>query len=87
MPGQEREKLAIVARLSEPIVRDDVGGDVESRLNRDLERVRDEAFLNDVFLDVLRSSEVLQLGDESFDPCQLLAHELEPGHVAAFGYR
>jgi hypothetical protein len=50
---QAVEKLAIGPRLAQTLIGDDVGGDVEHRLNCDLERVLDKTLLPDILVNLL----------------------------------
>jgi len=54
---EQIEQLSVRARLAMPSIRDDVRGDVERCLNRQLQRVFHETFLADVVRELRRARE------------------------------
>ncbi len=77
---QQPEHVAARLRLAQPLVGHDVRRHVESSLNRELERVLDEALLTHIVGDPLGSSQGPQLPDAGFDESELLGDQLGVGH-------
>ena len=78
--GQQREHVAVRLRLSEAIVGDDVRSHVQRALNGDLQRVLDEAALQQIDDQPGRLGQALQIGERRFDCGQLLRDERRIGH-------
>jgi len=77
---EDLEEIAIRPRLPEALVGDDVGRGIQGRLDRDLERVLNEALLADVSADRLRMDERLELADATLDLSEFLGKQLGVGH-------
>jgi hypothetical protein len=73
--GQEIEQLSVRARLAKPLVRHDVGRDVECCLNRDLQRVFDEPPLAQVMREFGRTRQSMEIGDIRLDERELFGEE------------
>ena len=78
--GEQPEHVAARLRLAEPIVGDDVGSHVEQRLNRELERVLDEALFAHVVRDALGPRESPGCWTQDYHERDLLGDELGIGH-------
>jgi hypothetical protein len=64
---EQIEELTIGPRLTKPAIGYDRRGDVQGRLNRDLQRVLDEAKLADIGVDRARACQPPQLGQARLD--------------------
>src|SRR5262249_25056682 len=82
------DQLLVGARLAETLFRNDVRCDVEDRLDRNLQRVLDEALLQQVRAQGTWIAQAPQLPDAALDAEQLLQHQLPVGTIhggVAFG--
>ena len=77
------EELPIRRGLPETLVGHDVRRYVQRRLNRELERVLDEALLLEIVADAVQASHGRELAEARFDEGEPLRDEVRVGHVAA----
>jgi len=75
------EEIAVRRGLSEAFIRDDMRGDIKGRLDRQLERMLDEAPLAHVSADALEPREFAHFATARLDDRQLLGDELRVGHA------
>ena len=82
-PGEEAKKRPVCFRLPEPLVGDNMGGDVERLLNRDLQSALDKALLAHIDAKPLGSGQGPQLVQAGRDSRELLRNEVAVGHRIA----
>ena len=71
----------MVRGLTKVVVAGDRVGDVEHRLDRDLQRVLDEAFLHLVGVQQFETTELADLGHAVRDECEALVNQMSRAHA------
>ena len=79
---EEVEQLAVGPRLTKALIRDDVRGDIERGLNRELQGMFDEPLLANVVTEIIGARETPKLRDVRFDLGQLLPDQSGVSHRA-----
>lgn len=77
---QQIEELRVGPRLAETLIGRDVRRHVERGLDRDLQRMCEEAFFADVSADRLGTSQLAHLAHAGLDESELLLDEIQIGH-------